>query len=378
MISANFLRSRSPAHEAAHPLQRRIRFLPGVSIYTVYIKRKLNGYTTRRQRRWGVITPRSPRRPPTRLQLNRKLAGARRSASHQYAIRPDVLKTLSTSTPTTQSKRGSTSTSTKSHRTPSPRPAHHTRPAMRRNALKRVSCALIFLQRAVPTLNASPAVPALKPAHKRGFHRAAPAVPPYSTAHEWRRRIRSKLHEFSLNMINQCTNETVLLSSSIASLLIPSSTGMVFFQSNNSWADGEVFVSQCPIAVSTSFLYTFPTIKLGRSSTTAIGILSGAISVTDLLPTGSVFMLPANGVVELSIPGGSAVASPPFHLHGHNFFVIKSAGNDTFNLDNPDAVSTGSDTTFVTDNSGLWILHWYIFPSRPQNPTPAYFVPKPH
>ncbi|KAJ7104631.1 hypothetical protein C8R44DRAFT_566225, partial [Mycena epipterygia] len=30
--------------------------------------------------------------------------------------------------------------------------------------------------------------------------------------------------------------------------------------SNNSWADGVVFVSQCPIAVSTSFLYTSPTV----------------------------------------------------------------------------------------------------------------------
>ncbi|KAJ7084220.1 multicopper oxidase [Mycena epipterygia] len=32
-----------------------------------------------------------------------------------------------------------------------------------------------------------------------------------------------------------------------------------FFQLNNSWADGVVFVSQCPIAMNNSFLYTFPT-----------------------------------------------------------------------------------------------------------------------
>ncbi|KAJ7091633.1 hypothetical protein C8R44DRAFT_990402 [Mycena epipterygia] len=358
MISANFLRSRSPAHEAAHPLQRRIRFLPGVSIYTVYIKCKLNGYTTRRQRRWGVIVPRSPRRPvhveamhaDGSLHGHNSIAGARRSASHQYAIRPDVLKTLSTSTPTTQSKRGSTSTSTQSHRTrlgSSPRPAHHTRPAMRRNALK--------------------PFPPTRHAASTALHPLYLSTRPLTNGDVASVVLlgRSKLHEFSLNMINQCTNETILLSSSIASLLILSSTGMVFFQSNNSWADGEVFVSQCPIAVSTSFLYTFPT--LGHSGTTVIGILSGATSVTDLLPTGSVFMLPANSVVELSIPGGS-VAPPPFHLHGHNFFVIKSAGNDTFNFDNPDAVSTGSDTTsvpasivplhkshsFHSDNTTIW------------------------
>ncbi|KAJ6567924.1 laccase 2 [Mycena vulgaris] len=90
-------------------------------------------------------------------------------------------------------------------------------------------------------------------------------------------------------------------------------------------------------------------------------ILSGAQSATDLLPTGSVFTLPSNSVVELSIPGGSAGAPHPFHLHGHNFFVIKSAGNDTFNFENPiirDVVSTGAATTdnttirFVTDNAG--------------------------
>ncbi|KAJ6603261.1 laccase 2 precursor [Mycena vulgaris] len=98
-------------------------------------------------------------------------------------------------------------------------------------------------------------------------------------------------------------------------------------------------------------------------------ILSGAQAATDLLPSGSVFTLPANSVVELSIPGGSAGAPHPFHLHGHNFFVIKSAGNDTFNFDNPiirDVVNTGSDTTdnttirFVTDNAGPWILHCHI------------------
>ncbi|KAJ6492648.1 laccase [Mycena vulgaris] len=98
-------------------------------------------------------------------------------------------------------------------------------------------------------------------------------------------------------------------------------------------------------------------------------ILSGAQSATDLLPTGSVFTLPSNSVVELSIPGGSAGAPHPFHLHGHNFFVIKSAGNDTFNFENPiirDVVSTGAATTdnttirFVTDNAGPWILHCHI------------------
>ncbi|KAJ7457519.1 laccase 3 [Mycena galericulata] len=100
-------------------------------------------------------------------------------------------------------------------------------------------------------------------------------------------------------------------------------------------------------------------------------ILSGAQSATDLLPAGSVYTLPPNKVIEISIPGGVTGAPHPFHLHGHNFHVIRSAGNSTYNFDNPvirDVVSTGLDTTdnvtfrFVTDNAGPWFLHCHIDP----------------
>ncbi|KAJ7153885.1 laccase 1 [Mycena crocata] len=98
-------------------------------------------------------------------------------------------------------------------------------------------------------------------------------------------------------------------------------------------------------------------------------ILSGAQSATDLLPAGSVYTLPPNKVIELSIPGGTPGAPHPFHLHGHNFHVIRSAGNATYNFINPpirDVVSTGPATTdnttirFVTDNAGPWFLHCHI------------------
>ncbi|KAJ7455652.1 laccase [Mycena galericulata] len=98
-------------------------------------------------------------------------------------------------------------------------------------------------------------------------------------------------------------------------------------------------------------------------------ILSGARTAAELLPNGSVYTLPPNSVIEVSIPGGTPGAPHPFHLHGHNFWVIKSAGNDTFNFDNPvirDVVSTGSSTTdnttirFVTDNAGPWFFHCHI------------------
>ncbi|KAF7329657.1 Laccase I [Mycena kentingensis (nom. inval.)] len=98
-------------------------------------------------------------------------------------------------------------------------------------------------------------------------------------------------------------------------------------------------------------------------------ILSGAQYAQDLLPPGSVYELPPNEVIEISIPGGSAGAPHPFHLHGHNFFVVRSAGNSSYNfVDAPirDVVSTGASTDdlttfrFVTDNAGPWFLHCHI------------------
>ncbi|KAJ7056509.1 laccase [Mycena amicta] len=98
-------------------------------------------------------------------------------------------------------------------------------------------------------------------------------------------------------------------------------------------------------------------------------ILSGAETAQDLLPPGSVYTLPPNKVIEISIPGGSPGAPHPFHLHGHTFHVIRSAGNSTYNFFDPvvrDVVTTGpliTDNTtfrFVTDNAGPWIMHCHI------------------
>ncbi|KAG6900039.1 hypothetical protein C0993_003831 [Termitomyces sp. T159_Od127] len=90
-------------------------------------------------------------------------------------------------------------------------------------------------------------------------------------------------------------------------------------------------------------------------------IMSGAYSATDLLPQGSVYVLPKNKIIELTIPGG-AVGSP------HTFDVVRSAGSTIYNYDNPvrrDVVSTGvagDNVTirFRTDNPGPWFLHCHI------------------
>ncbi|KJA21959.1 multicopper oxidase, partial [Hypholoma sublateritium FD-334 SS-4] len=98
-------------------------------------------------------------------------------------------------------------------------------------------------------------------------------------------------------------------------------------------------------------------------------ILSGAHTAQDLLPKGSVYTLPPNKVIEITIPGGSLGAPHPIHLHGHAFSVIRSAGSNVTNYNNPvrrDVVNSGSSTDdlvtirFKTDNAGPWIMHCHI------------------
>ncbi|KAG6840215.1 Acyl-coenzyme A oxidase 2 [Blastosporella zonata] len=97
-------------------------------------------------------------------------------------------------------------------------------------------------------------------------------------------------------------------------------------------------------------------------------IMSGASTAASLLPAGSVYTLPPNKVIEISIPGGAVGAPHPFHLHGHAFSVIRSANSSTYNYVNPvqrDVVSTGlagDNVTirFRTDNAGPWIMHWCV------------------
>ncbi|KAG1785905.1 laccase [Suillus plorans] len=98
-------------------------------------------------------------------------------------------------------------------------------------------------------------------------------------------------------------------------------------------------------------------------------ILSGAQDPSELLPNGSVYILEANKVVELTVSIFNAPGGPhPIHLHGHTFDVVQSADSSTFNYVNPvrrDVVSAGTAgqqmvIRWTTDNSGPWILHCHI------------------
>ncbi|KAF9067106.1 laccase [Rhodocollybia butyracea] len=100
-------------------------------------------------------------------------------------------------------------------------------------------------------------------------------------------------------------------------------------------------------------------------------IISGARSASELLPTGSVYTLPLNKTIQITFNTTQVAAHGgphPFHLHGHSFSVIRSAGSDVYNFENPpqrDAVSTGGaddnvTIRFFTDNAGPWFLHCHI------------------
>ncbi|KAL0063557.1 laccase, multicopper oxidase, benzenediol:oxygen oxidorectuctase [Marasmius tenuissimus] len=98
-------------------------------------------------------------------------------------------------------------------------------------------------------------------------------------------------------------------------------------------------------------------------------VLSGAVRPDEILPKGSVYPLPPNATIEITMTGaGKKGWEHPIHLHGHTFDVVRVAGSDTYNYQNPvrrDVVNSGKGgdevtIRFVTDNPGPWFLHCHI------------------
>jgi len=97
-------------------------------------------------------------------------------------------------------------------------------------------------------------------------------------------------------------------------------------------------------------------------------ILSGAKTASELLPSGTIYGLAPNKSVELTIPGGAIGGPHPVHIHGHAFSVVRSAGNASYNFQDPivrDVVSIGNagdnvTIRFFTDNPGPWFFHCHI------------------
>ncbi|KAJ7613030.1 laccase 6 [Roridomyces roridus] len=92
-------------------------------------------------------------------------------------------------------------------------------------------------------------------------------------------------------------------------------------------------------------------------------LLSGAAQPTDFMPSEQVMILPTNAIVDVVIPDAGA---HPFHLHGHNFDIVRVSNSNVTNYVNPprrDVVPiNGGETTFrfFTGNPGAWFLHCHI------------------
>ncbi|KAJ7915080.1 laccase 1 [Mycena leptocephala] len=151
---------------------------------------------------------------------------------------------------------------------------------------------------------------------------------------------------------------------------------------------GKPYPGGADVVLNLVIRFTNPLFTLGGASfvpptaPVLLQILSGAQSAQDLLPPGSVYTLPPNKVVEISIPGGAAGAPHPMHLHGHNFFVIRSACDNAQDVIR-DVVSTGNSTNdnttfrFVTDNAGPcthidWHLDMYDTPKISKETPPLH------
>ncbi|KAG2361033.1 Cupredoxin [Suillus spraguei] len=84
-------------------------------------------------------------------------------------------------------------------------------------------------------------------------------------------------------------------------------------------------------------------------------ILNGAHDATDLMSIGSVIVLEANKVVELTVVTNGFGAPHPIHLHGHAFDVVQLGGASGCNYINTVRRCVVSSGT--SDNSGPWFLH---------------------
>ncbi|KAI0030477.1 Cu-oxidase-domain-containing protein [Vararia minispora EC-137] len=100
---------------------------------------------------------------------------------------------------------------------------------------------------------------------------------------------------------------------------------------------------------------------------TLVKILDGANTTADFNATENTFILPANSVIQVDFPPSEDDESHPFHLHGNNFWVIKSNSSDVVNTVNPikrDTVAVGAAGTtirFRTDQPMPAFFHCHIF-----------------
>ncbi|THH12095.1 hypothetical protein EW145_g227 [Phellinidium pouzarii] len=159
---------------------------------------------------------------------------------------------------------------------------------------------------------------------------------------------------------NQTTDGTVLNEADLSPLVDPGAPG-------DAVAGGVDYALNMVIGLNaTSGMHTVNGVSWASPNVPVLlQILSGTTNPADILPAGSIYSLPGNSTIEISLPGGFP---HPIHLHGHNIDVVRVAGSTVYNYANPvrrDTVSIGgaSDNVtfrFTTNNAGPWFMHCHI------------------
>ncbi|KAJ7733136.1 laccase subfamily 2 [Mycena metata] len=99
---------------------------------------------------------------------------------------------------------------------------------------------------------------------------------------------------------------------------------------------------------------------------TLLRVLDGETQQMDFNQTENTFLFPAHKTVQVEIID-AINEGHPFHMHGMNFWVVKSNGSDIINTVNPirrDVCVTGTGSIilrFRTDKPGPWAFHCHIF-----------------
>ncbi|KAG5650824.1 hypothetical protein H0H81_010901 [Sphagnurus paluster] len=104
----------------------------------------------------------------------------------------------------------------------------------------------------------------------------------------------------------------------------------------NAAAPGRPVAGGADVSINLAVSFDFPTFSFRINGAkfvppnvpVLLQIISGAQTAQNLLPAGSVYTLPPNKVIELTIPG-ETIGGP------HAFSVIRSAGSTTYNYVNP-------------------------------------------
>ncbi|PFH47108.1 multicopper oxidase [Amanita thiersii Skay4041] len=100
---------------------------------------------------------------------------------------------------------------------------------------------------------------------------------------------------------------------------------------------------------------------------TLLKVLAGPVDATTFDVTENTFILPANKTVQIEFPPTDDDDAHPFHLHGNNFWLIKSMTSPDNNEVNPirrdtaGVGGTGTTIRFRTDNPGPWFFHCHIY-----------------